>query len=80
MAPLAKKLNKKSDEKFSYADYLSWPDDEEGVAYNMSPAPAREHRGQNPWSGFLLISAKLFLFRRDWKKNEETEKRMFLAL
>ena len=28
MAPLDRKLNEKSDEKFSYADYLSWSDDE----------------------------------------------------
>jgi len=45
MAPLANKLNK----KFNYADYLNWADDErweiiEGVPYNMSPAPAREHQ------------------------------------
>ena len=49
MAPLAKKSDEKSDEKFSYADYLSWPDDErweiiKGVAYDMSAAPAREHQ------------------------------------
>ena len=49
MTPSAKKLNKKSDEKFSYADYLSLPDDErweiiEGEAYDMTPAPAREHQ------------------------------------
>lgn len=35
---------------FTYRDYLSWPDDERwelihGVAYNMSPAPARRHQG-----------------------------------
>jgi len=45
MVPLAEKLNK----KFNYADYLNWADDErweiiEGVPYNMSPAPAREHQ------------------------------------
>jgi len=45
MAPLAEKLNK----KVSYADYLTWADGErweiiEGVPYNMSPAPAREHQ------------------------------------
>ena len=28
MAPLDRKLNEKSDEKFNYADYLTWPDDE----------------------------------------------------
>ncbi len=34
-------------EKYSYADYLTWNDEErwelvEGVAYNMTPAPAPE--------------------------------------
>jgi hypothetical protein len=42
-------LDKKSIKKFNYADYLTWSDDErweiiEGVTYNMSPAPAREHQ------------------------------------
>ncbi len=36
-------------ERFSYADYLTWPDDErweliDGVAYMMSPAPSRIHQ------------------------------------
>ena len=43
--PLAKKLN----EKYTYQDYLNWPDDErweiiDGVAYNMSPAPKIKHQ------------------------------------
>jgi len=43
--PLAQKINK----KYTYADYLSWDDDErweiiEGVPYSMSPAPATEHQ------------------------------------
>jgi len=50
MATSAKKLNKKSDGKFNYADYLTWSDDErweliEGVAYAMTPAPSTEHQG-----------------------------------
>ena len=58
MAPLAKKLN----EKFNYADYLSWPDDErweiiEGVAYDMPPAPAREHQRMS-----AFIFAKIYNF------------------
>jgi Uma2 family endonuclease len=62
MAPLAKKLNEKLDEKFSYADYLSWPDDERweiinGVAYDMSPAPAREHQRMS-----AIIFAKIYNF------------------
>ena len=40
---------KKSDQKFSYADYLTWPDDERwelinGEAWSMSPAPASRHQ------------------------------------
>jgi len=62
MTVTAKKLNKKSDEKFSYADYLSWPDDQrweiiEGVAYDMSPAPAREHQRLS-----AIIFAKIYNF------------------
>ncbi len=38
-----------TEQKYSYADYLSWPDDErweliEGVPYSMSPAPSDEHQ------------------------------------
>lgn len=48
------RLNRK--ERFSYADYLTWPDDErweiiDGVAYAMSPAPSKSHQ---------LISGNLF--------------------
>lgn len=58
MAPLAKKLDK----KFNYADYLTWPDDErweiiEGVPYDMSPAPAREHQRIS-----AIIFAKIYNF------------------
>ncbi len=36
-------------QKYSYADYLTWPDDErweliDGVAYDMSPAPFVKHQ------------------------------------
>ncbi len=39
----------KQNEKFTYADYLTWPDDErweiiDGVAYSMSPAPGTNHQ------------------------------------
>ncbi len=39
----------KEDRVYTYADYLTWPDDEQwelidGVAYNMSPAPDRRHQ------------------------------------
>ena len=63
MAPLAKKLN----EKFSYADYLSWPYNErweiiEGVAYDMSPAPSTEHQGIS-----FKLSGILYDFLKDKK-------------
>jgi len=37
-------LTKKTDKKITYADYLTWPDDERweligGEEYNMTPAP-----------------------------------------
>ena len=43
--PLAKKIN----EKYTYQDYLNWPDDErweiiEGMPYNMSPVPSIKHQ------------------------------------
>ena len=39
----------KDKERFTYADYLTWPDEErweliEGVPYSMSPAPTRKHQ------------------------------------
>jgi Uma2 family endonuclease len=39
----------RDDYKYTYADYLAWPDDErweiiEGVPYDMSPAPNPEHQ------------------------------------
>jgi Uma2 family endonuclease len=39
----------KGQERFTYADYLAWPDEERwelinGVAYMMSPAPTRKHQ------------------------------------
>jgi len=43
--PLAKKI----EERFTYQDYVSWPDNErweliDGVPYNMTPAPSFEHQ------------------------------------
>ncbi len=40
---------KKTDHKYTYKDYCSWPEDErweliDGVAYDMSPAPSRRHQ------------------------------------
>lgn len=39
----------KSEEKYTYEDYLTWPDDERwelihGIPYDMSPAPSRKHQ------------------------------------
>jgi len=44
--PLPQQIN---DQRYSYADYLTWPDDEcweliDGVQYCMSPAPLRRHQ------------------------------------
>jgi len=44
--PLALKNN---NERWTYADYLTWPDDErweiiDGVAYAMSPSPGKRHQ------------------------------------
>ncbi len=40
---------RKKDRMYTYADYLRWPEDErweliDGVAYNMSPSPNRQHQ------------------------------------
>jgi Uma2 family endonuclease len=42
-------LDKKADKKYTYQEYLNWPDDERweiinGDAYNMSPSPVRKHQ------------------------------------
>lgn len=42
-------LAAKIEKRYTYADYVTWPDDErweiiEGVAYNMSPAPKVKHQ------------------------------------
>jgi len=39
----------KEKERFTYQDYITWPDDErweliDGIAYNMSPAPTFRHQ------------------------------------
>lgn len=53
----------KIDETYTYADYLTWSDDErweiiEGVAHNMSPAPSTEHQRV---CGKLFIQISNFL-------------------
>jgi len=42
-------LARKTEEQFTYQDYITWPDDErweliDGIAYNMSPAPTLGHQ------------------------------------
>jgi len=42
-------LNEKTDRRFTYGDYLTWPEEERwelinGEAYAMSPAPGRRHQ------------------------------------
>ena len=42
-------LTQQVSERYTYGDYLTWPDDErweiiDGIAYNMSPAPAVKHQ------------------------------------
>ena len=42
-------LAKKNDKKFTYSDYVAWPDDErweliDGEAYSMTPAPTTRHQ------------------------------------
>jgi len=42
-------LIQQSSERYTYGDYLTWPDDEtweiiDGLAYNMSPAPSVKHQ------------------------------------
>ena len=39
----------KTDQKFTYADYSTWPPEERwelihGIAYDMSPAPGTDHQ------------------------------------
>ncbi|RLB87728.1 MAG: Uma2 family endonuclease [Deltaproteobacteria bacterium] len=55
--PLAQR---KSGEKFTYADYVTWPDDErweliDGEAYNMTPAPTTRHQ--------VVVGSLYFLLR-----------------
>ncbi len=51
---------KTKDGRFTYADYLTWPDDERwelinGVAYDMTPAPSERHQRV-----LMEVSARLY--------------------
>ena len=55
----------KPDKKYSYADYLQWPDEErweiiDGVPYDMSPAPSTKHQAIS-----MGIAGQLWSFFRD---------------
>ena len=58
---------KKQDHKYTYKDYLGWPDDERweligGVAFDMSPAPLVEHQN---------ITGELFAAIKNFLKNKK---------
>ena len=60
---------KKTDHKFTYKDYCSWPEDErweliDGVAYDMSPAPTSRHQRIS-----MIISTNI----SNWLKGKECE-------
>jgi len=51
----------KKDTKFTYGDYVNWPEDErweliDGYAYNMSPAPSRRHQQISRDLEFQIVS------------------------
>jgi Uma2 family endonuclease len=56
-------------ERFTYADYVKWPDDEtwellDGIPFDMSPAPSRYHQ---EISGNLFFEVKKFLIDKKCK-------------
>jgi Uma2 family endonuclease len=60
---------KKQEQRYTYKDYLCWPDDERweiinGVAYNMSPAPLRNHQ---------KLLRKLLLVIGNWLEGKTCE-------
>lgn len=60
---------KKTDHKFTYREYCSWPEDErweliDGVAYDMSPAPSRKHQ---EISGELFFQIQFILRKQKCK-------------
>ena len=57
-------LTNKNNEKFTYNDYLTWPDDErweliDGEAYNMTPAPSIKHQNVVVNLSFIMKSKLL---------------------
>ena len=56
-------LAKREKRRYSYSDYINWPDDErweiiDGVAYNMSPAPKVKHQRISWNIGEAFVRAK----------------------
>lgn len=56
---------KNSDEKFTYGDYITWPEDErweiiEGKAWDMSPAPNTGHQNIS-----MILSGEIYNYLKD---------------
>ncbi|MDI3547573.1 MAG: hypothetical protein PWR10_1225 [Halanaerobiales bacterium] len=56
---------KSKDDKFTYRDYLTWPDEErweliDGIAYDMTPAPSRNHQRLS-----AALTSKLYNYLED---------------
>ena len=65
MADYEQGTSPKKNEKYTYKDYLSWPDDERwelinGIAYSMSPAPKIRHQRLS-----MLLGSVIFDFLKD---------------
>ncbi|MFW6366059.1 MAG: Uma2 family endonuclease [Spirochaetota bacterium] len=60
---------KRNDYRYTYTDYLAWPDEErweliDGVPYDMSPAPSRRHQ---EISVEIIRQVSSFLYQRKCK-------------
>ena len=58
-------MAKKEEKKYTYGDYLTWPDDErweiiDGSAYDMSPSPSRRHQEIS-----MTLSTQFSLYLKD---------------
>lgn len=59
----------KENKKYTYADYLTWPEGEryeiiDGVPYNMSPSPSRKHQ---------KVVGELFAYIHNYLKGKTCE-------
>ena len=62
-------LAKKLEDKYTYGDYLTWPEGEryeiiQGILYNMTPAPGRNHQ---------KLVGNLFYYIKDYLKDKPCE-------